>query len=67
MSPPIIIANRYIEELCQALGIRPERTARIIIDAKAGELVRLYVTQFGDEDLLRLTPPEVAPPEIEAA
>ena len=59
-----IIANRYLDEVCEAIGLLPEHTTRIIIDAKAGEPVRLYASLIGTEELVKLSPPEVLEPGL---
>lgn len=65
--PKLIIADSWIEKVCESQGINWQRTSRIIIDAKAGEPVYMYVTQFGDDGLLDLSPPQVLPAEVTEA
>jgi hypothetical protein len=62
---PFIVSDRWLEQLCRSQGIRYEHVSRVIVDARAGEPVLMYVTQFGDEKLLELTPPEIIPPNVE--
>ena len=59
-----IVANNYLDEICEAIGIPANRTTRIIIDAKAGEPVRLYASLIGTEELVKLSPPEVLEPGL---
>lgn len=60
----LILADVWLKQLCEAQGINYKRTSRIIIDAKAGEPIYMYVSQFGDSDLLTLAPPEVIQPKV---
>lgn len=62
---PIILADKWIEQIAKSQGIQWDRTTRIIIDAQMGEPVRMYVTQFGDDRVLSLQPPEVLPAVVE--
>ena len=61
---PIILANRYIEHVCKALGLPLDLTQRIIIDAQVGEPVRLYHQLLGDEELLTFAPTRVEEAKI---
>ena len=61
---PIIIADRYIEQVCKALGLPLDLTQRIIIDAQVGEPVRVYHQSVGDEELLTFTPTRVEEAKI---
>jgi len=52
-----IIADEYLQNLVNA-GIIPEETGRVVIDARAGNPVYIYVMQYGTEELLRVGMPE---------
>jgi hypothetical protein len=60
-----VLANRYIEELCQALGVEYNTVQRIIIDAVVGDVPIMYVQSIVDDRILRLTPPEAREAKIE--
>jgi hypothetical protein len=64
MRPRFVIADRWLEQVCASQGIPWDRTQRVIIDAKAGEPVFMYVRLLGDEGLLELDPPEVVEPTV---
>jgi hypothetical protein len=61
---PLIISNKWIEQVAKSQGIQWDRATRIIIDAKMGEPVYMYVTQLGDDRILTLHPPDVLPAEV---
>ena len=61
---PLILSDKWIEQVAKSQGIQWDRATRIIIDAKMGEPVYMYVTQLGDARVLELQPPEVLPAEI---
>lgn len=49
----VILSDKFVESLREAGIIHEyERTSRVIIDAKVGEPIRLYVCRFGDERLI---------------
>lgn len=54
MSKPII-GRKFVDALVEA-GIlhEPGRIHRVVIDARAGEVVRLYVERIGDDRLLNV-------------
>lgn len=58
-----IISDEWLKKLCESQGINYKRVSHVIIDAKAGEPVLMYITQFGDKGLVE----EVAPPEVRPA
>ena len=60
----LILSDKWMEAICVSQGIAWERCTRVIIDGQAGEPVRMYVTQLGDERILELSLPEVLEPEI---
>jgi hypothetical protein len=62
-----ILSDKWIEEVAKSQGIQRERTTRIIIDAKAGRPVYMYITQLGDSGILELKPPEVLEAEVESS
>jgi hypothetical protein len=64
MPTRLIIANQWIEQIAKAQGINYDRVSRVIIDAKVGEPVFMYITQYGDDGILALRPPEVLEAEI---
>ncbi len=59
-----VIRSEKLVELLKAEGIIPGRASRVVIDAQAGEPIRLYVTLFGDEDLIRLGVPMLKDAEV---
>ncbi len=61
---PFIIADKYMEQIAVALGIPYEKTRRIIIDARAGHAVLVYVEMLGTDDLLKFTPVKISDAEI---
>jgi hypothetical protein len=64
---PIVISDEWLEKLCRAQGISYERVSSVIIEARAGEPVVMYVTQFGDAKIWDVGPPEVVPPKVTAS
>ncbi len=65
MSPrKVVLSDAWLEKLCENQGINYHRTGRIIIDARAGFPVLMYVVQFGDDGLLEVTPPKAEPPGL---
>jgi hypothetical protein len=50
----IITGDKYGEQLCEALGIDTSKgkVARIVIDVRPDEPVRVYVELFGTDKLL---------------
>lgn len=52
-----IFADDYLQSLVDG-GIIPPETSRVVIDARVGNPVFIYVMQFGTEDLLSVRMPE---------
>jgi len=55
MSRPIH-GQQFLDWL-RASGIIPESTRRVVIDAKVGEVVRMYCEQYGSDALISVEPP----------
>jgi len=49
----VISGNQFIKGLCE-LGICNELTRRVVIDATVGEVIMVYVEQYGSKDLLQV-------------
>ncbi len=52
-----ILAFKWMDQLCEKLGLEPKNVNRIIIDIPSDGLVTVYVKQFGTEALLDIEPP----------
>ena len=61
---PVILSNKWADEICHLYGIDPARVARVIVDAKAGEVLRVYFNGFGDDRLLELIPSEARSADV---
>lgn len=44
----------FLEAVCKALGVELDKVHRLIIDAKAGDVLRVYVELFQDDTVLEL-------------
>jgi hypothetical protein len=53
-----ITGSRFVQKWAEALGVEPNETARIVIDARPGEVLRVYVEKFGTERMLHIDPPD---------
>ena len=42
---------KTLDSLCEALGLDPNNTGRLLIDIKAGGELRIYTMQFADEKM----------------
>lgn len=51
------LARDFILKWAEALNIDPMECSRIVIDAKAQDVLRVYVSKFGSEKLLNVEPP----------
>ncbi len=47
-----LTATRFVRVLCEALGLEPNNTRRIVIDINADCLPIVHVELFGDEKVL---------------
>lgn len=54
---PFILANEVINKVCEAVGVDPMRTQRVIIDLGVDHIPLVYVQMIGDDSLLTVTPP----------
>jgi len=54
---PFVIADKVINEVCEAVGIDPMRCQRVIIDLQVQHVPLVYVQMIGDDSLLTVTPP----------
>lgn len=63
MSIEILRSNALVDWLKSA-GIDTEHARRVIIDAKAGEVVLVYVEQFGTDQMFKVEPPDLSKAEI---
>lgn len=52
-----IMADRFARQWAYALGIVPEETRRVVIDAECGHVLRIHVEKLGDERMLEVVPP----------
>jgi hypothetical protein len=55
-SPRFVIANKFVIALCNA-GIIQEPAdtiSRVIIDAAAGQMLKLYITKYGDTRMVEI-------------
>jgi hypothetical protein len=52
-----IIADKVINEVCEAVGVDPMRCQRVIIDLQVQHIPLVYVQMIGDDNLLTVTPP----------
>jgi len=57
MTTRIAMADEYISGLCEQLGEDPSTIHRIVIDATAGDVIRLYIERYTGEGRLVLTLP----------
>lgn len=56
--PPIIHSRKFIERFAEAFGVQVNECYRIVIDAKVDDALRVYVSKFGTEDLLKVELPD---------
>lgn len=54
---PFVIADKVINEVCEAVGVDPMRCQRVIIDLQVHHIPLVYVQLIGDDSLLTVTPP----------
>lgn len=52
-----ILANDYGTAVCKALGVEPKNVRRVVVDATAGEALRVYIDYFGGPELLDIQLP----------
>jgi hypothetical protein len=60
-----VIASEFIDQLCKAVGVRPEETRRIILDVQVHAPIRVYVEGIGTDRLLNFNPVGLSDAEIE--
>lgn len=63
-TPKVILADKFATLVCEALGVDARTCHRVIIDATAGSVLRVYFDCYGDERLLELVPPLASEPNI---
>lgn len=51
----VLLANAYIDALCQRLGLPADRINKIVIEAEAGSAVWLHVRYLGDDRMLEVS------------
>lgn len=55
MANNFAISREFINQICEAVGVDPENTSKIIVEASADNpLVMVYIQALGDERLLRV-------------
>jgi len=57
MARQIVRAEEYAIKVCEALGVDHTRVRRVVIDAKAGEALQIYVQFFGSSEILDIDLP----------
>jgi len=50
-------ADDYGTAICEALNIDPNKVRRVVIDATAGELLRVYIEYYGGPELVTIKLP----------
>ena len=59
MAAPIISSDRWISHVLEKMDIDPSRVSRVVIDAKAGSILTLYITYYGGPELLDVIPVKI--------
>lgn len=54
---PFVIANKIMDGLCDAFGVKPEYCQRAILDLQAGNIPRIYFQMVGDDHLIEIVSP----------
>ncbi len=57
-SRQVITSEQFVMKWADALGIEIAKCNRVVIDCKAGDAMRIYVSYFGTDALLDVEPPE---------
>jgi len=50
----VATGNKFIETVCPALGIEATLVKRVILDAKFGDIVNVYVEMLGSTKMLNI-------------
>jgi hypothetical protein len=50
-------SEEYAEKVCKTLNIESSRVRRIVIDAKAGDVLRVYVEYIGVSEIMDIALP----------
>lgn len=58
------LTGRDLIQWLAAAGIDVDSAYRVVIDAKASDIVRIYVERFGDERMISVKPPDLAGAEV---
>lgn len=53
-----IIADEFIKQLCDELGLDNTKVRRIVIDAEVRCVVKVYVDLFGNQRLMKVGIPD---------
>ena len=59
MAAPIISSDRWISHVLEKMDIDPSRVSRVVIDAKAGGILTLYIAYYGGPELLDVIPVKI--------
>ncbi len=59
-----ILSREWIESIAAQLDIDPGDTSRVVVDARHGDVLRIYVEKFGTDRLLGVELPGDATVEI---
>lgn len=51
----VISAEHLSKQLCEALGLAPDRVTRIVLDVQSDNLIRAYVEMVGDKRVLEVS------------
>jgi len=54
-----LTANDYAKHLCEVYGLNYKQVGRIVIDVVPRDIVTIYVTLYGDKQLLEVRPPDL--------
>lgn len=57
-NPKIIEASQFVDYISSSLSLNPNEVRRLVIDALAGEPIKIYVEMFGTERMLKVSPPD---------
>ena len=53
----MIVSDKFIDWI-RSIGIDPTNTNRVIVDAKAGYPIKIYVEMYGDEPMVKADLPD---------
>lgn len=66
MTGRVITGRDFMKKWAEALDL-PEKTCRVVIDARMDAALTVYVTCFGSEDMLTIEPPNASDVKIVTA